>query len=338
MPLPRRDFRAIGPKEGQRFPEVRLSDQTGALVDLHAHRTGRPALVVFYRSAEWCPFCKTQLVELQRVAPLLAVNGVALFAISYDAVDILAAFAAEHDITYPLLSDDGSRVMRELGLINERVQDDHAVYGIKPDPRHVGLPYPGVFVLDGNGVITDKRFHDSYRERETGGSLVAQALGIFAEPSAPPVTDGPVAAGRAWLDWSTYAWFQRLTLTVELTIAPAFHVYGQPVADGLTPLSVEIGAIDGLEVGPARWPAPRRFDLPGFNEGLWVHEGVVRGTVSLTFTDAPGAGDHLIGVTVRYQAGDDTSRLVPSSLRLAVPVREAALVGHSLPGPAPKSP
>jgi hypothetical protein len=158
-----------------------------------------------------------------------------------------------------LLSDEGSRVMRELGLINERVQDDHAAYGIKPNPRHVDLPYPGV------------------------------------------------------------------------------HVYGQPVDDGLTPLSVEIDAIDGPEVGPARWPAPRRFDLPGFSAGLWVHEGVVRGTVSLTFTGAPGAGDHLLGVTVRYQACDDTSCLVPSLIRLQVPVRETALVGRSLPAPAPKS-
>jgi peroxiredoxin len=53
MPLPPRDFTTIGPKEGQRFPDVRLPDQTGALVDLHERRAGRPALVVFYRSAEW---------------------------------------------------------------------------------------------------------------------------------------------------------------------------------------------------------------------------------------------------------------------------------------------
>jgi peroxiredoxin len=53
MPLPPRDFNTIGPKEGQRLPDVRLSDQTGALVDLHEQRAGRPALVVFYRSAEW---------------------------------------------------------------------------------------------------------------------------------------------------------------------------------------------------------------------------------------------------------------------------------------------
>jgi hypothetical protein len=53
MPLPPRDFATIGPREGERFPDVRLSDQTGAVVDLHAERAGRPALVVVYRSAEW---------------------------------------------------------------------------------------------------------------------------------------------------------------------------------------------------------------------------------------------------------------------------------------------
>jgi peroxiredoxin len=53
MTLPPRDFTTIGPKIGERFPDVRLSDQTGALVDLHQQRAGRRALVVFYRSAEW---------------------------------------------------------------------------------------------------------------------------------------------------------------------------------------------------------------------------------------------------------------------------------------------
>lgn len=53
MPLPPRNFPTIGPTEGQRFPDVRLPDQAGASLDLHAARAGRPALVVFYRSAEW---------------------------------------------------------------------------------------------------------------------------------------------------------------------------------------------------------------------------------------------------------------------------------------------
>jgi DsbC/DsbD-like thiol-disulfide interchange protein len=142
---------------------------------------------------------------------------------------------------------------------------------------------------------------------------------------------------RAWLDSPTYVFFQRVLLTVEVSIAPGFDVYGQPAGDGLTPLSIEIDALEGLEVGPARWPSPRRFPQPGLSDELWVHEGVVRGTVPLTFAATPGGGDLVIGVTVRYQACDDASCLVPSSLQLRVPVREAALIGRSLPSPTAKT-
>lgn len=60
------------------------------------------------------------LVQLQQVLPALEAYGVALFAVR---------------IGYPLLSDEGT--LRRLGLINGRVQEDHAVYGIAPRPRHV---------------------------------------------------------------------------------------------------------------------------------------------------------------------------------------------------------
>ena len=53
MSLPPRDFTKIGPNEGERFPEIRLPDQRGAVIDLHAARGARKALVVFYRSADW---------------------------------------------------------------------------------------------------------------------------------------------------------------------------------------------------------------------------------------------------------------------------------------------
>ncbi len=51
--MPRLDFRAIGPGLGDRFPDIRLPDQSGRVIDLHAARDARPALVVFYRSARW---------------------------------------------------------------------------------------------------------------------------------------------------------------------------------------------------------------------------------------------------------------------------------------------
>jgi len=51
--LPVLDFEHIGPPVGSVFPNVRLPDQTGRLVDLHAERDGKRALIVVYRSARW---------------------------------------------------------------------------------------------------------------------------------------------------------------------------------------------------------------------------------------------------------------------------------------------
>ena len=53
LTMPHVDFSRVGPQVGERFPDVELPDQSGKLVDLHAARAGRPALIVFYRSARW---------------------------------------------------------------------------------------------------------------------------------------------------------------------------------------------------------------------------------------------------------------------------------------------
>ena len=270
------------------------------------------------------------------MAPELAAQGIALVAISYDAISILRDFAATHGITYPLLSDEGSHVMRALGLINERVLEDHAVYGIPPNPRFVNLPYPGVFVLDREGIVTGKVFHESYRERDSGAGLLAQ-LGIFPEPAAAGAVAGEAVHIRAWLDSPTYAFFQRLTLTVEIAVAPGFHVYAAPVPSGLTQLAIAVDRISDLEVGPVSWPAPRRFAFPGLGDELWVHEGTVRGTLPLTFAGAPGGGDHVVGVTVAYQACDDSTCLIPASVRVELAVKEVAMVGRALPAPVVKT-
>jgi hypothetical protein len=266
------------------------------------------------------------------VLPDLDAHGIALFAISYDSVEILGGFADKHGIRFPLLSDEGSRVIRQLGLINERVQEDHAVYGIKPNPRHVDLPYPGVFVLDEAGVIVQKRFHASYRERDTGGALLATALGILEPGSSPSAASaGEAVAVRAWLDSPTYSFFQRLHVHVELHVAPGFHVYGAPAPDGMAALAARVAPIDGVEVGPASWPAAHAARLAGLDEEVSLHEGTIRGSLPLTFAAAPGAGDHEVKLEVTYQACSDALCLPSRTLQLTLPVTEVALVDRTLP-------
>lgn len=42
-----------GPAVGEPLPDVVASDAFGQQFDVHEHRAGRPAVVLFYRSAVW---------------------------------------------------------------------------------------------------------------------------------------------------------------------------------------------------------------------------------------------------------------------------------------------
>lgn len=42
-----------GPETGERLPEIVALAHTGSLLDVHQFRDGRPAAVMFFRSAVW---------------------------------------------------------------------------------------------------------------------------------------------------------------------------------------------------------------------------------------------------------------------------------------------
>ncbi len=65
--------------------------------------------------------------------------GVAVYALSYDEADALRDFGDAHGITYTLLFDPDSNVIRSFGILNTLIDpDDHPWYGI---------PYPGTYVV-----------------------------------------------------------------------------------------------------------------------------------------------------------------------------------------------
>lgn len=264
--------------------------------------------------------------------PGLDAAGVALFALSHDPVAVLRSFADKHGLTFPLLSDEGSHVTRRLGLINERVQEDHAAYGIKPDPRHTNLPYPGVFVLDESGVIVGKRFHESYRERDTGAALLAQTLSILEPgPALAAKAVGDAIHARAWLDSPTYSFFQRMHLNIELRMAPGFRVCAPPAPDGIAPLTVQIPELPGVEVGAVEWPSAQPSRWPGLDNPVPAHSGTIRGLVPLTFAAPPGAGELTLEITIGYQACNDALRLPPCSVTVGLGIAELAMVDRTLP-------
>ena len=243
------------------------------------------------------------------------------FAISYDAVDVLTAFAAKQHITYTLLSDEGSKVIRELGLLNEDVHGHHAAYGVPKRDHHWGVPYPGVFLLDEQGRVMQRRFQQSYRERETGVAVLERGFGLASSVHGTPAhAEGHGIRVAARLDSPTYRAFQRLWLMIDIDIDAGLHVYGQPIPEGFIPLTVDITPAEGRSVGTPEFPPPTPHRFEGLDEEFYIYEGKLTVTQPLTFID--DADDAMVQVVVRYQACSDAlGCLMPQTVTLQVPVQ-----------------
>jgi hypothetical protein len=240
-------------------------------------------------------------------------------------VDVLASFAEKHGITYTLLSDEGSKVIRELGLFNEHVYEHHAVYGVPKQNRHWGVPYPGTCLLDEQGCVMQKRFQQSYREREMGAAILEHGFGVESTlHGAEARAHSEGVAVRTYLDSNAYRFFQRLWLTVELTIDPGLHVYGHASPEGYILLSIDVAPIEGLIVGEPEFPRAHPYRVEGVDEELYVYEGKVPVSLPLTFTKE--GDDQTIHVTVWYQACSATDCLLPSAVKLQLPLQAQDLV------------
>jgi peroxiredoxin len=148
---------------GSAAPGFRLKDQAGAERSLDELRKAGPVAVVFYRSARWWPFCKAQLVQLQSDLKKIEAAGVTLVAISYDPAEALAEFARQRNITFPLLADPGSKTIE--------------AYGVR-DPQGDGIPHPGTFLVDREGVVRVKLAEQGYQTRHTTEALLDAVRGL----------------------------------------------------------------------------------------------------------------------------------------------------------------
>ena len=99
---------------------------------------GRPLVMAFY-PADWSPVCSDQMALYNQVLPEFQRFGAEIVGISVDGVWCHAAFAADRNLHFPLLSDfePKGNVARRYGVY------DHAT----------GESKRALFVLDGDGVI-----------------------------------------------------------------------------------------------------------------------------------------------------------------------------------------
>ncbi len=103
------------------------------------------------------------MVQLQADHERIEAAGITLVAISYDAPDALDDFARRSNITFPLLSDVGSKTID--------------AYGIR-DPQGDGYPHPQTVLVRPDGIIGAVLSEEGYKTRHTTEALIEAARRI----------------------------------------------------------------------------------------------------------------------------------------------------------------
>jgi peroxiredoxin len=311
------DVSRLGPQAGQAVPDFRLQDAQGKVWTRDSIMGPKGAMLVFSRSVDWCPYCKTQVIELQSRLGELKAQGLGLAVITYDSPAVMADFSRRRGITFPLLSDSGSQTIREYGILNTTVA---------AGTNNHGIPFPGTFLIDRTGRVTSRFFEEAYQERNTISTIMI-ALGNAKTPAAAKrittdhlevtsyVSDEVVASGSVF------------SVVFDVKPNAGIHVYA-PGAKDYRIITFRIDANPILSARPLQYPASEIYHFKPLDERVPVFQKPFRLVQGMALSASPEARAALKGVdavtiagTLEYQACDDRLCFTPRSIPVSYTVK-----------------
>jgi len=251
-------------------------------------------------------------VELQEQAEGFGKKGLAVASLSYDSTAILKDFAERKKVTFPMLSDPESKVIQAFGILNTNIEPGNMAYGI---------PFPGLYIIDAQGVVKAKYFEDDHRERYTAADVLIHEFGgdgtAKTSVETPHLKLTESASDGAMMPGS------RTALILDLELKKGMHVYAPGVGSDYIAIEWKIADSKAWLAQPVTYPPSRKLHLNVIKETVPVYEGRVRLVRDLTIAQqaalAPLLGpDRTLTVdgTFRYQACDDRECYPPKTIPL----------------------
>lgn len=165
-------------KAGDKAPGFTLKDSDNHVVSSAELLAKGPLVVSFYRGA-WCPYCNLELQALQAALPQIEARGARVVAISPQTASNSRKSQREHHLTFPILSDEKSRVAAAFGLrfslpdylveLYKGFKNDLPT--VNDDPAWV-LPMPARYVIGADGVIAYAEVNPDYTQRPDPSELL----------------------------------------------------------------------------------------------------------------------------------------------------------------------
>src|SRR3990172_8290189 len=173
------DAGQAAPKPGNPMPFFAMPDEKGHLVTLVDLLTEGPLAMTFHRG-HWCPYCRINTRALAEAQAQIASNGGRLAAIMPERQQFAAAFKAEGEVQYPVLTDIDNNYALSLNLavwVGEEMQKILESGGRKVAEYQGNqawvMPNPAAFVIARNGIVKARFIDPDYRKRVTVEELLA---------------------------------------------------------------------------------------------------------------------------------------------------------------------
>lgn len=254
-------------------------------------------------------------MELQSRYADITKQGLGLIAISYDAPETHKKFTASRGITFPLISDPGSAIIKRYGLLNETVDPKSSTYGI---------PHPGTFIVDRKGVVVSRFFEDAYQERYTAATILS-SIGNGVVGSAL-TADTMHLSMTASISDAVAAPGERLAITVNVTPKRGMHLYA-PGKHDYRVVQLTLDPQPWLKPQATVYPASEIYYFKPLDERVEVFMKAFRLRRDVTLLATPAAQKLLGGMTevtltgaLEYQACDDKVCFNPARVPISFTV------------------
>jgi AhpC/TSA family/Disulphide bond corrector protein DsbC len=266
-------------------------------------------------------------VELEHNLDGIRKQGLGVAAISYDSPAVLKNFADRQLITFPMLSDPESKIIRAFGILNDTVPAGNPTFGI---------PFPGTFIVDAQGKVVSKYFEDDYKERMSAADILVRDFGQKADGGREVETKHLRLRSTASTQVASPG--HRIALVLEVDLKPKMHVYA-PGVQGYIPIDWSLDPGTAARALPASYPASVMLHLDAIGETVPVYRDRVRIVREVTFGPQGDlkplvneTGEVVLRGSFRYQACDDRVCFIPQTVPLEWRFRFVGLDMERAPG------
>ena len=163
---------------GEKIPPTQLNGSDGKQVNTTDLFSQKKSIVIFYRGG-WCPYCNTQMSQIQTIEKELISLGYQIIAVSPDTPEKLNESLDKNKLSYTLLSDKSGALSKTMGIAFKAPGNyGKRLKAIQGEEAELHLPVPGVFIVNENSEILFEYINPNYKVRISSELLIAVSTAL----------------------------------------------------------------------------------------------------------------------------------------------------------------